>query len=321
MWEVGARPHWGKAHRCDRPGGFASCWPVEWPLFCLVADALDPAHVFHHHLHPRTPPPPELLPADCECADQPAAVRYVDAVTRPWEEKWDVVVVGAGMSGAALAERHAAAGAARVLVLESRQHIGGNCYDYIDESSGLRVCKYGAHLFHTDDDEVWAYVNRFGRWDRWEHRVVGDVDGRIVPIPVNIVTRPTICYESFNVDHFYRFLRTLIADWGSSQDTVNELFPEAMLGSAAEMVAWLAAETDGHKDAEPANAKEMAVSRVGPRATLPLLDIPRPFHCCSLNFYWIYYLIFHCLQVCTPRYSSSTRRSNGANLALAWPPQ
>ena len=75
-------------------------------------------------------------------------------------EFWDIVVVGAGLSGAVLAERFASAGCT-VLVLEKRDHIGGNCYDYIDAETGIRVNKYGAHIFHTQMEHVWDYVHRF----------------------------------------------------------------------------------------------------------------------------------------------------------------
>jgi UDP-galactopyranose mutase len=75
-------------------------------------------------------------------------------------EFWDIVVVGAGLSGAVLAERFASSGYT-VLVLEKRDHIGGNCYDYIDAETGIRVNKYGAHIFHTQMAHVWDYVQRF----------------------------------------------------------------------------------------------------------------------------------------------------------------
>lgn len=68
-------------------------------------------------------------------------------------KKWDVLAVGAGISGATLAERYAEMGK-KVLILEKRDHIGGNCYDYIDKN-GILISKYGAHLFHTNDEEVW----------------------------------------------------------------------------------------------------------------------------------------------------------------------
>lgn len=104
--------------------------------------------------------------------------------------KFDIVVVGAGISGATLAERYASLGKT-VLVLEKRDHIGGNCYDFYNEH-GILISKYGAHLFHTEFEDVWQYVNRFSRWYPYEHHVLAKVDGKLVPIPVNISTVNTI---------------------------------------------------------------------------------------------------------------------------------
>lgn len=101
-------------------------------------------------------------------------------------DKFDIVVVGAGISGATLAERYASRGK-KVLVLEKRDHIGGNCHDYYDDA-GIMISKYGAHLFHTNYEDVWSYVNRFAEWYRYEHHVIARVDGKLVPIPVNITT-------------------------------------------------------------------------------------------------------------------------------------
>ncbi len=101
-------------------------------------------------------------------------------------KQYDIIIVGAGISGAVLAQCYASIGK-KVLVLEKRDHIAGNCYDYIDEN-GILVSKYGAHLFHTNEEDVWQYVTRFSEWYDWEHKVLAKVDGRLVPIPVNITT-------------------------------------------------------------------------------------------------------------------------------------
>lgn len=98
----------------------------------------------------------------------------------------DILIIGAGISGAVLAERYASIGK-KVLILEKRPHIAGNCFDYIDDN-GILVSKYGAHLFHTQFEDVWSYVNRFSEWYDWEHKVLAKVDGELVPIPVNITT-------------------------------------------------------------------------------------------------------------------------------------
>lgn len=63
-----------------------------------------------------------------------------------------------------------------------------NCYDYIDLETGILLNKYGAHIFHTNDLEVWDYINKFCKWKRWEHKVLSYVDNKFVSIPVNIGT-------------------------------------------------------------------------------------------------------------------------------------
>ena len=101
--------------------------------------------------------------------------------------KYDVIIVGAGLSGCVMAERFANIKNKKVLIIEKREHIGGNCYDYIDEN-GILINKYGAHLFHTNDEEVWEYINKFSKWVRWEHEVKCIVDDKIIPLPINITS-------------------------------------------------------------------------------------------------------------------------------------
>jgi UDP-galactopyranose mutase len=103
----------------------------------------------------------------------------------------DVVVVGCGLSGAVLAERFATVLDRKVLILEKRNHVAGNCFDYREK--GILINKYGAHLFHTNDKGVWEYVKKFSEWVRWDHRVLGDIDGKLVPIPANINTINSLC--------------------------------------------------------------------------------------------------------------------------------
>lgn len=112
--------------------------------------------------------------------------------------KQEILIIGAGISGSVLAERYASQGK-KVLILEQRDHIAGNCYDYIDEN-GILVSKYGAHLFHTNDEEVWEYVNRFSEWYPWEHKVIAKVDDHLVPIPVNIDTVNILFNENIQTE-------------------------------------------------------------------------------------------------------------------------
>jgi len=103
-------------------------------------------------------------------------------------ENYDVVIVGAGLTGAVFAERFANKLNKRVIVLDKRPHVGGNCYDYIHSETGIRVSKYGPHFFHTNDEGVWKYINKFGEWIRYDLKIISNVDGALVPIPVNMET-------------------------------------------------------------------------------------------------------------------------------------
>ena len=99
--------------------------------------------------------------------------------------KVDWVIVGAGFSGCILAERIATQLAQRVLIIERRDHIGGNAYDYYNEH-GILVHKYGPHIFHTKSKKVWDYLSQFTEWRHYFHHVLGVVEGKKVPIPFNL---------------------------------------------------------------------------------------------------------------------------------------
>ncbi len=100
---------------------------------------------------------------------------------------FDYVIVGAGFSGAVMAERLANAGNRKVLVIEKRSHIAGNAYDRYDDS-GMLIHQYGPHIFHTRVKYVWDYLSQFTDWQLYHHHVLGSIDGRQVPIPFNLNT-------------------------------------------------------------------------------------------------------------------------------------
>lgn len=104
-----------------------------------------------------------------------------------------VLIIGSGLSGATIANKYATLGI-NVTVIDKRDHIAGNVYDYMEH--GVRVNKYGPHLFHTNDDEVWEFLQNFGKWKRWDHTVVADISGIYVPVPVNITTVNMLCEKN-----------------------------------------------------------------------------------------------------------------------------
>ncbi len=100
---------------------------------------------------------------------------------------YDAIVVGTGFAGATIAERLANDSNKKVLVIDKRNHIGGNMYDYMD-NNGIIIHKYGPHLFHTNLDNVYEYLSKFTKWFKYEHRVLGKVKNNLVPIPFNLTS-------------------------------------------------------------------------------------------------------------------------------------
>src|SRR5574344_1867233 len=104
----------------------------------------------------------------------------------------DYIVVGSGLAGVVMAERIATQLNKKVLIIEKRNHIGGNCYDFKDENNIL-IHKYGPHLFHTNNKQVIEYLSNFTSWNIYNHEVLCFIDGKKVPIPFNFNT----LYEVF----------------------------------------------------------------------------------------------------------------------------
>ena len=101
--------------------------------------------------------------------------------------KFDFVIVGAGLTGCTIAEYLASHTNKNILIVEQRNHIAGNCYDFRDEHN-IMVHKYGPHIFHTKRKKVWDYLSKFTEWEYYEHNVLGNIEGQLVPIPFNLVS-------------------------------------------------------------------------------------------------------------------------------------
>lgn len=122
---------------------------------------------------------------------------------------YDTVVIGAGIAGSVIARKLAEEGAEKVLVLERRNHIGGNCYDKPDEY-GVLIHEYGPHIFHTGMEAVREYLSRFTEWYDFGHEVVANVYGKLIPIPFNLNTLHMV-YEKEKAD---KLEAKLIAEYG-----------------------------------------------------------------------------------------------------------
>ena len=106
-------------------------------------------------------------------------------------DAYDWLIVGSGFAGSVLAERLANGRGDKVLIIDRRDHVGGNAYDYIDRA-GLLVHRYGPHIFHTNARAIVDYLSRFTDWHPYQHRVLAEVDGKQVPIPINLDTVNTL---------------------------------------------------------------------------------------------------------------------------------
>ena len=95
-----------------------------------------------------------------------------------------VLVVGAGLSGATIARLFAEQGS-KVVIIDKRETIGGNTYDYKDEN-GIIVQQYGPHIFHTENQQVFEFLSRFTSWNKYEHRVLAKIKNKHVPVPFNL---------------------------------------------------------------------------------------------------------------------------------------
>ena len=136
---------------------------------------------------------------------------------------YDIVVVGSGLFGLTVAERCANELGLSVLILERRPHIGGNAYSETDPRTGIEVHKYGAHLFHTSNERVWSYVNRFTSFTPYVHHVYTNHDGVVYPMPINLATINQFFSAAYSPDE----ARALIAQQagelaGKDPETLND---------------------------------------------------------------------------------------------------
>lgn len=144
------------------------------------------------------------------------------------KDEFDYLIVGCGISGCVLAER-LSKNKKKVLIIDKRNHIGGNMYDYIDKYTGIRIAKYGVHLFHTNNEKVWSYIKEFTEWIPYEHKVKAKIRQKLTSLPPNI-------------------------------QTVNDLYDEN-ISSENEMNNWL--ENEKFTIDNPSNSEESALNRCG----------------------------------------------------------
>lgn len=114
--------------------------------------------------------------------------------------KPDLLIVGAGLYGLTMAERFANECGKNILIIDKRDHIGGNCYSEFDLETGIECHKYGAHLFHTSNEKVWQYVNRFTTFTKYVHKVYTTHNHEVYPLPVNLGTINQFFHSAYTPD-------------------------------------------------------------------------------------------------------------------------
>ena len=153
------------------------------------------------------------LSASHRVSGEPASLRLQSMASpvsaypslRTRSDRFDYLVVGAGFAGSVLAERLTGQLGKRVLLIDKRDHIGGNAYDFHNEH-GILVHKYGPHIFHTNSEKVLAYLSRFTAWRPYEHRVLTSVDGQLLPVPINLQTINQLYGLDLDADGMKSFL-------------------------------------------------------------------------------------------------------------------
>jgi UDP-galactopyranose mutase len=120
-----------------------------------------------------------------------------------------ILVVGAGFSGAVIARELVRAGGMKVLVIDERDHVAGNCHTERDPQCGVMVYKYGAHIFHTDREDVWNYLRCFGEFGPYIHRVQASTPRGLLPLPINLATINGFFGKRFSPDEARDFIGSL----------------------------------------------------------------------------------------------------------------
>lgn len=146
-------------------------------------------------------------------------------------DEYDYLVVGAGFAGCVIAERLASQLGKKVLIIDKRDHIGGNCYDYID-NNGILIQEYGPHIFHTNNKRVFDYISQFIEFNNYKHKVLAFYNGDYYPIPINLDTINKFFNASLkNEQELKSFLekkRVKLDEIKNSKDVVVSKFGEEL---------------------------------------------------------------------------------------------
>jgi len=149
-------------------------------------------------------------------------------------QDYDAIIVGAGFSGAVMAEQLASELDWQILVLEQRDHVAGNCHDG-KTRDGITIHHYGPHLFHTSKQRVWEYLSRFSEWKPYHHKVLAEVDGCRIPLPFNLNSLRMV----FPADRALELERKLLESYGKDSRVSILTLREAGDPDLLEVADWI----------------------------------------------------------------------------------
>ena len=124
----------------------------------------------------------------------------------------DFLIVGAGFYGCVIAERIANVLKKNVLILDKRDHIGGNCFSEKESSTKIEYHKYGTHIFHTSNHKVWKYLNNFTKFNNYKHQVLSNYKNKIYQMPINLETINSFYGKNFNPRDAENFIKKKTKD-------------------------------------------------------------------------------------------------------------
>ena len=135
-----------------------------------------------------------------------------------------ILIVGAGFYGATLAEQLSHFRNVEVRIIDSRSHVAGNAYSYIEKSTEIEVHKYGTHLFHTNNEEIWKYISRFTQFNNYQHKVITRYKDKFYNMPINLLTISSFYGKSFTPEE----AKKLIFENGSNGEDAENLEERAI---------------------------------------------------------------------------------------------